>query len=190
VAVAGCDGVLRLLDQETGTQVLETEVEPNIASSPAFDGSRFYLATFSGRMLAAVLGPDASHQTWSTVDGSDSQPFYSSPAVHGEVVVFTGRDRVVRCLDTATGRPRWRFRTRGRIDSSPVIAGEHVWFGCDDGNLYQLTLDTGRKVWGFQAGNPIPGAPIVAHDGVWVLAADGALFALGSEAPDTAAGEP
>jgi outer membrane protein assembly factor BamB len=60
-------------------------------------------------------------------------PFYSSPAVSGDLVVVGCRDRAVYALDAKTGKQRWRTPTRGKVDSSPVIAGSHVYVGSSDG---------------------------------------------------------
>ena len=40
-----------------------------------------------------------------------------------------GRDKMVRAIDVATGKPRWSFATRARVDSSPAIAGDRVVVG-------------------------------------------------------------
>jgi outer membrane protein assembly factor BamB len=48
-------------------------------------------------------------------------------------VVLGGRDKLVHCLDAATGASQWSFATRARVDSSPGVAGGRVDVGSSDG---------------------------------------------------------
>ena len=67
-------------------------------------------------------------------------------------MILGGRDKLVRAIDLATGKERWRFATRARVDSSPAIAGNRVVVGSGDGKLYVLDAHDGRKIWEFDAG--------------------------------------
>lgn len=185
-AVAGCDGVLRLIDWATGKQAASVELGDNIAASPAFDGERFYLATFAGAMLCVQPGLEEP-VVWRKTE-SDGDAIFASAAVSGGAVVFAGRDKVVRCLDAATGKQRWRFRTRGEVDSSPVIVGDRVVFGSQDGQAYIVELRTGRKRWGFVAGAPINAAPAVASGRLVLAAEDGAVYCFGPRKAEEAGG--
>jgi len=68
----------------------------------------------------------------------------STPAVFGDLVVATARERTVAALDLATGRPRWRFEAGKDLPfdwewdywlSSPTILGgeNRVYVGSGDG---------------------------------------------------------
>ena len=186
-AVAGCDGVLRLIDWSTGKQSASVELGDNIAASPAFDGERFYLATFAGAMLCVQPGLEEP-VVWRQEE-RDGDAIFASAAVSGGAVVFAGRDKVVRCLDASTGKQRWRFRTRGEVDSSPVIVGDRVVFGSQDGQAYVLALQTGRKRWGFVAGAPISAAPAVASGRLVLAAEDGAVYCFGPRDAEEAGGK-
>src|SRR6185436_17104553 len=58
-------------------------------------------------------------------------PYFSSPAVTKDKVVFGGRDKQLHCVRTDDGKPLWAFPTRGKVDSSPVVAGDKVVVGSD-----------------------------------------------------------
>ena len=107
-------------------------------------------------------------------------PYYSSPAVANGMVDIGGRDKNVRAIDLATGRPRWAFATRARVDSSPAIAGNRVAIGSSDGHLYVLDLASGKKIWEFDATAAILASPAIVDGKIVVGDMDGRLYAFGS----------
>ena len=92
-------------------------------------------------MLAVDLA--ARKQAWHYEHPERKFPFYSSAALPEGRVVLGGRDKMVHCLDAATGAARWTYATRARVDSSPAVAGERVYVGSSDGRLYVLELGSG-----------------------------------------------
>jgi len=175
VAIAGCDGNLRLLDWSTGTESFRFQTGSNMGACPAWDGKQFYLATLDGRLMA--LNPSRKDPVvWQTSDAAEPEPFVAGAAVRGKHVVFAGRDKIIRCLDSIAGSEIWRFSAKARVDSSPVIAGNWVLTGGDDGFLRVLSLNKGKEIWQFQTGAPIRGTPAVAADRIVVAAEDGGVY--------------
>ena len=86
---------------------------------------------------------------------------------------------MVRALDMATGKPRWSFATRARVDSSPAIAGDRVVIGGGDGKLYVLELSSGKTVWEFEAGAGFTASPAIAAGRIVIGDTDGKLYAFG-----------
>src|SRR5262249_24056423 len=85
----------------------------------------------------------------------------STPAVSGDLVVGTARERTVTAVDLATGRVRWRFEAGKDLPfdwewdywlSSPAIAENRVFVGSGDGELYALELSSGRRLWELSTG--------------------------------------
>jgi outer membrane protein assembly factor BamB len=85
---------------------------------------------------------------------------YSAPAVKGDRLILFHRigDReVVECLDSDTGKPRWKFAYATQYEddfgkgngprATPLIAGNRVYALGADGWLHCLELETGKKVW-------------------------------------------
>jgi glucose dehydrogenase len=68
--------------------------------------------------------------------------------------IIGGRDKIVHCINSKTGKIIWTFMTKSRVDSSPAIAGDRVYVGSNDGRLYTLDLTTGKQLGEFNAGAP------------------------------------
>jgi outer membrane protein assembly factor BamB len=68
----------------------------------------------------------------------------------GTLYVAAREDHVLLALDAATGEPRWKYRTAGRIDSPPTVEAGLVVFGCRDGWLRCLRAADGTLVWRFR----------------------------------------
>jgi outer membrane protein assembly factor BamB len=106
-------------------------------------------------------------------------PFYASAAVARDRVVVGGRDKLVHCLDAATGKSLWTFATKARIDGSPAIAGGRVYAGSGDGTLYVIDLADGSRRGAFEAGAPISASPAIAGGRLVVGTQDGRIYCLG-----------
>jgi outer membrane protein assembly factor BamB len=106
-------------------------------------------------------------------------PFYSSAAVANGLVVLGGRDKMVHGIEAASGKARWTFATRARVDSSPVIAGGRVYVGSSDGRFYVLDLAKGEKLWEFDMGGPVSASPAVAAGRIVIGSQDGRVICFG-----------
>jgi outer membrane protein assembly factor BamB len=100
-------------------------------------------------------------------------PFYSSAALPEGRVILGGRDKLVHCLDAATGASRWTCATRARVDSSPAVAGGHVYVGSSDGRLYVLDLGSGSVVQEHELGSPLTASPALAAQRLVIGSEDG-----------------
>jgi eukaryotic-like serine/threonine-protein kinase len=146
-------------------------------ASPVLDGTRAYFGTFNNEVLALDL--KARRIAWRYADRETRFPYYSSGALVNGRVILGGRDKIVRAIDTASGKEAWRFVTRARVDSSPVVAGGRVFIGSSDGKLYVLDAATGKKVSEFDAGAGLTASPAIAGGKVVIGSQDGTLYALG-----------
>lgn len=101
--------------------------------------------------------------------------FFSSPAVSadGQYVVFgqglhPDNDCNLICLDTKTGKLKWRISTSLHIESSPAIDGDMVVVGCGaiedprdhakvlghKGYVLAVQLSTGKELWQYDVADP------------------------------------
>ena len=116
---------------------------------------------------------------WRFEDPDRQFPFYSSAALAQGLVVIGGRDKTVRALDMTTGKPRWSFATRARVDSSPAIAGDRVVVGSGDGKVYVLALATGAKIWEFESGASFTASAAIAGGRIVIGDTDGKIYGFG-----------
>ncbi|MBM3777518.1 MAG: hypothetical protein FJW23_04660 [Acidimicrobiia bacterium] len=175
--LTGCDEVFHAIRVSDGRQMYTIPFGANTGSSPAMAGSRAYFGTFSNEVIA--LDVESREIVWRYEHPDRHFPFYSSAAVGRGLVVAGGRDKMVHAIDAATGKARWTYMTRGRVDSSPVIAGNRVYVGSADGRFYVLGLDDGKVLWEFNTGAGLSASPAVAAGRIVIGSEDGRIICFG-----------
>lgn len=77
------------------------------------------------------------------------------------------------------GTEKWRFWTRGFIESSPTIGEDGtVYFGSNDYNVYALYPD-GTERWTFKTGGRVQCSPAISADGtIYATSWDYKLYAI------------
>jgi eukaryotic-like serine/threonine-protein kinase len=175
--VSGCDEVFRAIRVADGKEVFQVSSGAYTGASPALKGHLAYFGTFSNEVLGVDL--QAKKILWRYENQERQFPFYSSAALADDKVVLGGRDKLVHCLNAASGKLLWTFATRARVDSSPAIAGGRVYIGSNDGRFYVLDLATGAKQWEFEAGAPLSASPAIAGGRVVIGSQDGRLYCFG-----------
>lgn len=173
----GCDGLLHVISLAEGKQVRQVEAGAYIAGSVALADGRAYFGQYENEFLCVDL--KEGRKVWSFHDRDF--PYFSSPAVTPEFVVFGGRDKRLHCVKRADGQAVWSFSTRGKVDSSPVVCGDKVIVGSDDGRLYVVTLAAGKALWSYEIGEPIESSPAVAGGRVVVGGNDGGVYCFGEK---------
>jgi outer membrane protein assembly factor BamB len=141
------------------------------------DADRAFFGQFENEFLCADL--KQAKKVWSYSDRHF--PYYSSPAVTKDRVVFGGRDKLVHCLKREDGSQIWSFPTRGKVDSSPAICGDKVVVGSDDGRVYMVSLETGKELWSYEIGQAVGSSPAIASGMVVVGANDGVVYCFGEK---------
>jgi outer membrane protein assembly factor BamB len=149
-----------------------------IISSPVVGGDRVYVAAIRDQGLASsgvVYGLDrlTGKVLWQFDNGGDMRQTYSTPClVADRLYVGEGMhgDHVCNlyCLDTATGRELWHFRTTDHIESSPCAADGKVFFGAGDDGVYCLDAVSGSEVWHFRAPVHVDTSPAASGPRLYV----------------------
>lgn len=176
VAFGGCDAMIHTVSLTDGSEIKKIDSGSYIAASAAIFEGRIYVGNYSNVFLCADIA--AGKITWK-YSGSE-YPFFSSPAVNSNVVIFGGRDSHLHCLRRDNGKPAWKFKALDEVNSSPVICGDKVIVGSEDGRLYMIRLSDGKKVWSYEIGQPVSSSPAVAGGMVLIGSNDGYLYAFGS----------
>jgi eukaryotic-like serine/threonine-protein kinase len=178
VYISGCDETFRAIDTASGKQIFSIPLGAYAGASAAIFEDHAYVGTFGNEVLGLDFLKHASQ--WTYKHPTRNFPFYSSVAVTSDRVVLGGRDKMVHCLDRATGKEIWSFATRARVESSPLVSEGRVFVGSNDGLLYELDLATGKKLWEFTAGAPLSASPAAAQGSLVIGSQDGILYCFGS----------
>jgi len=175
---AGCDEIFHGIRVADGVEVVKVPAGGNTAASVTTDGQSFYFGNFNNEVVSLSL--KARRQVWKYSHPQRQFPFYSSAALVGGKLVIGGRDKMVHCLNAATGKAFWTFRTNARVESSPAIAGGKVYVGSNDGRFYVLDLARGTKLWEFNAGGALSASPAIAGGRVVIGDQNGKLYCFGA----------
>ena len=169
--------MIHVVSLADGSEIMQIDADSYIAASAAFVDGQVYVGNYDNVLIKADIA--AGEIVWKYTD-ADS-PFFSSPAVGNDVVVFGGRDERVHCVSRDNGKVVWTFQALGEVDSSPVICGDKVVVGSEDGRLYMLRLSDGKQVWSYDIGQPVTSSPAVANQMVVVGSDDGYVYAFSSQ---------
>ena len=173
--VAGCDSKFHVVDLDKGTVVAKVEILAPTGSTPMVLGDRAFFGTEGNEFLA--LDWKKAEIIWRY----EMKQAVRSPAAGKEnTVVFCGMDRAVRALDAETGKERWTFRTKGRMENSgPIVVGSRVYVPCSDSFLYVLDLETGKQIQATEMPGKLTACPAVVDGRIVLGTDDGVLCCLG-----------
>ncbi len=179
IAIAGCDGNLRLLRARDGSPLWILDLGSYIAASPAIHKGRVYLGTFENQILA--VGLETGKLLWRYEHPQRKFPYYASAAVDDRLVVVGGRDKMVHGLDPASGRELWSFAGRAAVDASATMIGDRVLVANKAGEIFLLDSRSGLPVWQFDAGAPIEASPVYSSGRLVVGTMDGSLHGFAAQ---------
>ncbi len=177
----GCDGILRVIDINTGeeNQALQLRIGSYVIASPAIMGEMLYVGNHDAQFMA--INWKQNKIEWTYKAERRHFPYHSSAAVTDELVVVGNGDKRLHCLDRKTGEERWMFTTKGAVDGSPVIAGDRVFFGSADGKFYGVTLADGKRVFRHIDGRSFTASPAVAEGRLVIGSESGKIYCFGGK---------
>ena len=170
--VAGCDEHLRVIDISRGQQRSDIPLKTYLIASPAVVGDMLYVGTYASEVVAVNWKKEET--VWKYSDPKRNQPYHASASVTDRFVLVGGQDKQFHCIDRATGKGVWAFKTGGPINSSAAVAGDRVFFGSNDGNIYGLDIESGNEVWKFNAGKDITGG-VAVGEGCLIVGEEGSV---------------
>jgi outer membrane protein assembly factor BamB len=156
---------------------------PVHAATPADEWTTFR----NGPQLLGITTstlPEKLELLWEvpTPDGVVSTPVIRDGRVYvGTLVGY------LLCLDLATGKEVWRYRSIESKDekefasgfAAPIgIAGDKVFAGDDQGVFHVVDAATGKKAWSLETDSEIVGGPTFLDDRVLFGSHDGKLYCL------------
>jgi outer membrane protein assembly factor BamB len=99
-------------------------------------------------------------------------------AYHDGTVFFGGMDRVAYALDAKTGKERWKYHTKGRIEGGAVIVGNRVYVPSGDSSLYVLDVQSGKLIESKELSGKLFAAPAAVHQRIVIATDEGVLTCL------------
>lgn len=177
VAFGGCDAVIHVIGLKDGVELHQQKTSAQVIRSLAAWEGTVYAVDYANELLATGTSDDKS--VW-VYDNGDNQ-FLTSPAVDEKRVYVGSRDKHLHAVDRLTGKPLWKFRTGGRVESSPLVFDDAVVFGSGDGRLYAVSKEDGQEIWRLDLGEGLPNAAAFADGRIVIGGVDGTLFVIREE---------
>lgn len=191
LVASGNDG-LYAVDKNTGNFLWNFRADLHIDSTPCVSDGRVYVGSGKSRRFQTyqVVGLDlqTGNPVWRTpVD----LPAWGSPIVVGNrLFIGLGNGRLnepaqppetpagsLACLDTASGKMLWSFRTGDAVFGRPAVVGDRVVFGSRDGNLYVLSLE-GQELFRLPMGGAVVAGIATDTGSVYAVSVDGRVVGV------------
>lgn len=111
----------------------------------------------------------------------------STAAIVGDRVYAPALEGYVYCLDLATGREIWKYRSIESDDpkefaagfkAAPRVTADTVYIGDEDGYFHAIDRGTGKKRWVFETAAEIAGCAAIFKNNLLVPSHDASLYCL------------
>lgn len=174
LAYGACDALIHIIQLKDGIAANQVTSDAQIIRSLAASGGTVYGVNHANQLIATDVKADKPKWLYE----SDDTPFLTSPGVDEERVYVGARDKQVHAVDRLSGKPVWKFKTGGRVESSPLVFDDAVVFGSSDGRLYAVNKQDGREIWKLDLGEDLSNAPAFADGRIVIGGGDGTLFII------------
>lgn len=174
VAFGGCDAHVHVIRLTDGGLLRKIPTDAQIVRSMAGAGTWAYGINHADQLVAADTGTQALAWVYQNDDGQ----LLTSPGLDGQHVYVGSRDKHLHAVARSNGKPVWKFKTGGRVETPPLVFDDAVVIGSADGRLYAVDATGGDAVWRLDLGEAIAVAPVYAAERIIVGGNDGTLFVI------------
>ncbi|MDQ3025441.1 MAG: outer membrane protein assembly factor BamB [Pseudomonadota bacterium] len=146
IYTASSDGVITILDEDTGKVFSRSETKKQISGGVEVGESRIVVGTLKGEVVALDA---AGKQVWVT---SVAGEVIAPPSVSRKVAVVRTSDGRIFGLSIEDGRRLWVFQRPApslllRSDAGVLAIGADVLAGYPNGKLIALDIEDGKLTW-------------------------------------------
>lgn len=145
--VGGADQRLYSLDLITGFPNWQTTVPKTTSVAPLLIGDKLYYAGRDGMVSAAVLGTGRRDEARSLWKFETEGAIFADMAADAQRLYVASSDRLLYCLDRATGKRLWFKRFDQKPDAEPRLAEGRIYQTIADDGLFVLDAATGQELW-------------------------------------------
>ncbi|MFC1865304.1 PQQ-binding-like beta-propeller repeat protein [Chloroflexota bacterium] len=155
-----------------------------IYGTPAIEGEKIYVATFSGSISA--FNTDGASIWEYPGANEDSHAFIGGPVVGNGKVYAAAANGIIYALDANTGGLLWKMELEEDVWAAPSIQDNALYIGTYNKKVYALDAESGERLWQqpFETNGPIVSTPLLDNGRVYVASFDRHIYAL-----DAASGE-
>ncbi len=175
--LAGCDGLLHVVDLAKGEVVSTVEINSPTGATPSSAGDMVFFGTEKSGLLA--INWRERKLAWEFDDEGRATAIRSNPAIRDGRLIFGADSRRVYCLNAADGAVQWTADIKSGMETSPVIVGARVFVAGSDGRLYAFAFDSGQLLWEHEAGGGFSASPAVAWENLVIGTRRGTVLCFG-----------
>jgi outer membrane protein assembly factor BamB/orotate phosphoribosyltransferase len=134
VATGSADGLLVLLEAQTGKLIWRCELGSAVRMAPAYDKSsgQLFVGTMSGAFFSIDIQNGRINDQWKAETG-----IYCTPLISHGHVWFTSTDRHMYAVNIETGDVT-SMKLQGRSFSSPALVNGNIICGDNAGFIYEV----------------------------------------------------
>ncbi|HEY3185322.1 MAG TPA: PQQ-binding-like beta-propeller repeat protein [Gaiellaceae bacterium] len=173
LVVHGMDGVVRVLDRDTGKLKRQLVIGSPIESSPVIANGLDLFGTWDGRVYALDL--ERTRVRWTYRSGCK---ITSSAALAGGSMYIGDYCGRVLALAPKTGSVRWSRGVNGRVYGTPAVGGGRVFVPSSTGGSLTAFTTGGRRLWSRGTGAYVYSSPALSGGHVYFGSYNGLLYCV------------
>jgi outer membrane protein assembly factor BamB len=172
------DGDLFCLDTKDGNIRWKTRTHDDTDASPVIAGEFVYAAAEEKASHLYCFARESGREVWRY--SANKRGFWSTPAIVDNRIYIGGDDNRLHCVDAASGKGLWTFKTGAPVWCSPSVVNGKVVFGSRDAHLYILEAATGRQIWRQRLDGRVISSPCIVDGNLWIGTATGYFYGFGA----------
>lgn len=185
VVVATEQGVVHMIDPDSGDELWQYQLSAPVYSTPTVQGQSIFVSTTRGKIYS-LKNNDGSVNWIHSLADSTVRLAGAGYDLRREQLVVGGSDGLVRSLNPKSGEENWVTPLEGAIIIAPLFTNNTIYIGTLRGMLYALDRNTGEKIWEHKVTGRIK-SHIVAHEEkIVVMAETQQLFVFEQEKQEDA----